>query len=363
MNSAGNDVLGMDTPHRSGTYAGAILRYLLVAGLALLAFVVLLEPDVGFVAPPAARLLFWALQIAAGLLILQSMLYLLSRLLGASRMPSWALVLLSAILGAAVLAPVYWLIGEGLMEGLLGYPRQLDEISIDYDGPLVGRLLLEEYVDIVGPVTAAWALICLPRLNRLVPPLLHPNDREPVVVPRHATLAPEVVDAAPHGGGSEPEPQVQAAPPVDAGCVQPTSATEYPEPAAGEAPDVAEAARPKWSHRLPSELGDDVIAVASELQYLRVWTPRGCALILGALADVEAESGPEGLRVHRSWWIGCRHVISVRRTASGAVCVMSDGRQVPVSRRRRAEVLARFGDGAQYVASRTSEAVPNADLH
>jgi hypothetical protein len=61
--------------------------------------------------------------------------------------------------------------------------------------------------------------------------------------------------------------------------------------------------------------------------------------------------------------VACEHVVSVRRTAAGTVCLMSDGRQVPVSRRRRAEVLARFGDGAQYRVSGPSKAVADADLH
>jgi DNA-binding LytR/AlgR family response regulator len=65
--------------------------------------------------------------------------------------------------------------------------------------------------------------------------------------------------------------------------------------------------------------------------------------------------------VHRSWWVRARHVRSVRRTATGAVCVMSDGRNVPVSRRRKAEVLARFGDGATY-ARATSESITQTDL-
>jgi DNA-binding LytR/AlgR family response regulator len=111
------------------------------------------------------------------------------------------------------------------------------------------------------------------------------------------------------------------------------------------------------------ELGSDVIAVASELQYLRVWTPRGCALILGALADVESEGADSGLRVHRSWWVCREHVVSVRRTAAGTVCVMSDGRKVPVSRRRSAEVLARFGDGAQFRVEKRSETVAHTNLN
>ena len=86
-------------------------------------------------------------------------------------------------------------------------------------------------------------------------------------------------------------------------------------------------------------------------------------LILGALADVESEGAAHGLRVHRSWWVAFEHVISVRRTPAGAVCLMSDGREVPVSRRRRAEVLARFGDGARYRVAGESKVVPHPDLH
>jgi DNA-binding LytR/AlgR family response regulator len=70
-----------------------------------------------------------------------------------------------------------------------------------------------------------------------------------------------------------------------------------------------------------------------------------------------------GLRVHRSWWVAREHVISVRRSVAGAVCLMSDGREVLVSRRRRGEVLARFGDGARYRGGVASEVVPQADLH
>lgn len=138
--------------------------------------------------------------------------------------------------------------------------------------------------------------------------------------------------------------------------------SERPRQATADGSAARAPARPAWFDRLPTELGTNVIAVASELQYLRVWTPRGCALILGALADVESEGGSQGLRVHRSWWVACDHVVSVRRTATGAVCVMSDGRQVPVSRRRRAEVLARFGDGAHYRVAGASEAVAHTDL-
>lgn len=347
-------------PTPSGANAGGILRYLSIVGLAFLGLMLTLEPDVGFAAPPVARLLFWTLQIGVGLAVLQSLLYLLTRRYGASRVPSWSLVLLSGVLGAVVLAPVYWLIGEGLMEQWFGYPARPDEEGGDLIGITLSNPLLEEYVDIVGPVTTAWALICLPRLHWLVPPLLHGRTQPTVAAPRPAVRSTEddVIPGAPAAQSDLPAPGHPGSAPL-MGSTAPTRSSGPGTAAA--APSTSP--RATWCERLPAELGADVIAVASELQYLRVWTPRGCALILGALVDVESEGGAHGLRVHRSWWVACEHVVSVRRTAAGTVCLMSDGRQVPVSRRRRAEVLARFGDGAQYRVSGPSKAVADADLH
>lgn len=316
---------------RSGN-TESILRYLTIVGLVFLALMLTLKPDVGFTAPLAIRLLFWILQIASGLFILQLVLHLLRCRFGASRAPSWSLVLLSGLLGSVLLAPIYWLIGEGLVEGWLGYPAKQDDESADLFGMTTANPLIQEYFDIVGPVSAAWTLICLPRLHWLMPPLL--NER---------IVTPEVLRAAP-----EPSPTAHDPPSVQSMASASEKSTQT-----GMA----------WIKRLPAELGTDVIAVTSELQYLRVWTPRGCALILGALADIESETVAKGLRVHRSWWVAAEHVVSVRRTTTGAVCLMSDGREVPVSRRRRSEVLARFGGGAQYHVGSASKAVPDSELN
>lgn len=341
---------------------GTTRRYLTVAGLALLALMMSLEADVGFDAPPAARLVFWSLQIAIGLAVLQTLLYALSRKLGATRVPSLALVLASGVLGAAVLAPIYWLIGEGLMQQVLGYPARPDDDLNDLLGTSLASQLLGEYFDIVGPVTTSWALICLPRLHWLVPPLLHraAGDQE---LAQEGTTPPMASDGITAGSTKATAPGLPTGQ-VNEPLVRPVQETSAPTGPAHDGPAIpaGHGAKPAWRERLPKELGEDVIAVASELQYLRVWTPRGCALILGALADVELEGVERGLRVHRSWWVASRHVRSVRRTATGAVCLMSDGREVPVSRRKRADVLARFGDGVQYRAREDSEGVADADL-
>lgn len=271
-----------------------------------------LQPDVGFRAPLPWMALFWALQISVGLTVLQLVSRTLTRAFGAGRLPIWLLVIGSGVLGSVLLAPLYWLIGEGMMQRLLGFYDRGDD---DGTGDTAwGGSLLAEYLDIVGPVTAAWALISLPRLDGLVPPMLGPTDR----------VAMPVADVA-------PQPSERAEPPVR------------------EAPSVTVLAdTPAWRRRLPPALGDDLIAVASELQYLRVWTARGCALVQGALQEVEEGEGDRGMRVHRSWWVDARHVLQVRSTADRTVCELSDGRVVPVSRRRKAQVIARFGDAARY---------------
>jgi hypothetical protein len=271
--------------------ASSIARYLSGAGLALWALVMALAPDVGIDAPWVWMAVFWVLQIGVGLTVLQLVLYLLSRTDNVVRWPLWLLVIVSGVLGSVVLAPLYWLIGEGLMLQTLGFAATNDD---DLDAKLVFGLtaVVHEFVDIVAPVTTAWIVVSWPRLQGLIPPLVS-ND-------------PASDDAPP--GSSIVEDEL--------------------------------AAVTSWRAAIPRELGDDLIAVKSELQYLRVFTARGSALILGALQEIEDAEGQTGMRVHRSWWVHAQHIHAVRKKGDAAVCVLSDGREVPVSRRRKADVLA-----------------------
>ena len=274
--------------------------YLCGTGAALWALIMVLRPDPGFTAGWPWLAMFWALQIGIGIAVLQGTLLLMWRLPKSAKWPLWLLVIVSGVLGSLVLAPLYWLIGEGLMQQALGFPATIDDDDV---APQLGfglAALVKEFSDIVGPVTAAWLLISWPRLYSQTLPLV-------------------------------------AAPPAVA-----------PDQALQPAPMLEENPSPAWRAALPRELGDDLIAVSSELQYLRVWTTRGNALVLGSLQDVEDGEGAGGMRVHRSWWVSARHVRRIRRSGDAASCELSDGREVPVSRRRKAEVLARFGDGARY---------------
>ena len=293
----------------------SIVRYLSVTGLSLWALVMALAPDPGFNAPWYWISLFWAMQIAVGLTVLQTTLYLLSRADPQGRMPLWSLVAVSGFCGAAVLTPIYWLIGEGLMQQVLGFSETIDFDELRNAEQTFGwTVLVDEWLEISGPVIAAWALISWPRLQGLLPPLVQNINR------------------------SVDEPLV----------------------ALSQEPKVVEASIRNWRAALPTELGDDVIAVKSELQYLRVWTTRGAALVLGSLQEVEDEEGSAGMRVHRSWWVHARHVRSVGRRGEAAICELSDGREVPISRRRKADAVARFGDRARYQEMPTASKSPQA---
>jgi hypothetical protein len=298
----------------SPTGIRSIVSYLGGAGVALLALVLALEPDVGFTAPFVWMAIFWALQIGVGLAALQCVLFLITRVDRVQQLPLWIVVIASGIAGSIFLSPIYWLIGEGLMEQVLGFPVRVDadgavEVSVTFGIPAI----LDEFVDIVGPVTAAWALISWPRLQRLVPPLLN----------------------TPLTTSAESDPLI----------------TSLPEQAGA-------LLKPAWRAALPSELGGELIAVGSELQYLRVWTTRGSALVLGALQQVEESEGPDGIRTHRSWWVNARYIIRVRGKGDGAVCELSNGLEVPVSRRRKADLLERFGSSASYNSAAVAIASP-----
>jgi hypothetical protein len=280
-----------------------IARYLGGTGLALWALVMALTPDAGFMAPWLWMALFWALQIGVGLAILQTMLYLISRVDSKGRMPLWSLVAMSGLCGSVVLAPIYWLIGEGFMQQVMGFSETIDTDELhSFEQTFGWTVLLDEWLEISGPIIASWALISWPRLQGLLPPLVQNINSS-----------------------------------VDEQLI-----------ALSQEPKVVEVSVRHWRTALPTELGDDVIAVKSELQYLRVWTTRGAALVLGSLQEVEDEEGSAGMRVHRSWWVHARHVRTVGRRGEAAICELSDGREVPISRRRKADAVARFGDRARY---------------
>ncbi|TCM84398.1 LytTR family DNA-binding domain-containing protein [Rhodovulum steppense] len=93
--------------------------------------------------------------------------------------------------------------------------------------------------------------------------------------------------------------------------------------------------------RLPAERRGAVIRLSSSDHYVQVVTERGTTQILIRFADAIAElRAVEGLRVHRSHWVALDAVTGTRRAEGRLFLTLSDGTELPVSRRHRAEVEA-----------------------
>lgn len=93
-------------------------------------------------------------------------------------------------------------------------------------------------------------------------------------------------------------------------------------------------APPALRAKLPPRLARArLIAVEAEDHYLRIRTDAGSALVLMRLGDaLEALSGTDGFRTHRSWWVARTAVEAARWKGGRGQLILSDGSAAPVSR-------------------------------
>ena len=95
---------------------------------------------------------------------------------------------------------------------------------------------------------------------------------------------------------------------------------------------------------VPHSLGNDIIRVHAQDHYVEVVTTNGSALLTEQFGDCVEKLGQlDGLQCHRSHWVSLAHVESVARSGSAYICTLSNGDEVPVSRRRYAELKDRMG--------------------
>lgn len=255
--------------------------YLLAVGVVLFGAFLTLGSDLGLEGSFLVIGLVWALHLSLGLTILRVSVIGLSRSRLTARWGDPALLVAAGLVTSALLAPLAFVIDQYL----LGLGVMTD------DEPLVAPLqwpigILEEWTHVVGPTLLISLLLGFPawwsrqRTSKKVSDV-------PVV--------------------SEPATLTES-------CLQ----------------------------RLPPALGSDLIAAQSELQYVRVYTTRGDALILGALKDI-AEQREDGQFVHRTWWVCDKHVRTFRRRGARCLLTLSNGLEVPVSRRRQQALANQFG--------------------
>lgn len=86
---------------------------------------------------------------------------------------------------------------------------------------------------------------------------------------------------------------------------------------------------------LPPALGDDLIRIEAQDHYTRVVTSMGQHLIsLNFSQCVNKVSEWDGVQIHRSHWVKLDRIVDLQRTGSTYLCSLSNGDEVPVSRRR-----------------------------
>ena len=258
--------------------------YLLAVGIVLFGAFLTLGSDLGLEGWILLIGLVWALHVSLGLTILRASVIGLSRWRLTARWADPGLLVAAGLVTSSLLAPISFAIDQSLVSfGVM-----------TNDEPLVDPLhwpigILEEWTHVVGPTLLISLLLGFPAWwsrRRLI---------------EKVSDTPVVSEPAPSSGS----------------CLQ----------------------------RLPPALGCDLIAARSELQYVRVYTTRGDALILGALKDI-AEHCDDGQLVHRTWWISDKHVRTLRRRGSRCLLTLSNGLEVPVSRRRQQALANQFGYSA-----------------
>lgn len=103
---------------------------------------------------------------------------------------------------------------------------------------------------------------------------------------------------------------------------------------------------------VPAALGNDIVRMQSQDHYVEVVTLEGRALIMERFSDcVRQLNQMDGFQCHRSHWISLRHAKSLSRAGSAYLCLMDNGDQVPVSRRRYAKLkhnLSRAAASKRY---------------
>ena len=254
--------------------------FLAAAGVVLALALALLDPDSSRGLPLLQRLIYWFLHVFGALLTVGVTQLLLRPGAPANRPTGWLAVFLAGGLGSLLFVPV-----------ASSFERLFFESAEAFT-------LRDEIREVVPQVLSFWLLLNLPFLLR-------------ISIPEQESLAVEPKASDP----SAAEPMAQE----------------------------DESTSTSLLESLPAALGRHVVAISSELHYLRIYTRQGNALLLGSLSNaIQQEDLPAGVQIHRSHWVVTGEVLALQRRGSALVCQLSTGLELPVSRRKAPEVRKHF---------------------
>lgn len=265
--------------------AVSVKKYFLFSSLALIVVFAWMEPagasGLGF----ARGLVFWTVQISILIPLLIAIQHgvshcvtLKSFALASSAKP-WMQTALSGVVAALLFVPFAY-----LLDVIFGIPDDDASLGLLWS-------LCDEAAGVVVPVTVTWLALNAPWICQL-----DFSQRLPVVATEHLSLQP---------GGS-----LQAA---------------------------AEMSR--FLQELRGRASGDLISISSELHYVRVVTTDSEVMFLYNLKDaIEELPADAGVHIHRSHWVSRSHIKEVTKRQGISECTLSNGRRLPVSRRKYLEV-------------------------
>ena len=298
-NATNNSVLGI----------APLGKTLPIVGIVLVGLFVLMKPEASLGLSFLERLVFWSLQVGIGLAGI-AVVSRLARPRWYGRLPLPATLLLVGLAGAALLAPAYVALEHFL-------PSAEGEMADSFLDRFAERGLVEaimvEFLEVTPLFLAAWFAANLPLLLAKPDTCKNSPDDPP----------------GPDGGRSNPA--------YHAG--------------AGEGQNNS--ARAAFVARLPRAIGQNIVAISSDMHYLHVYTTLGRCMVLGALRDAAEALRDDGILVHRSHWVAHDHVKRLGRKDANWYCEMSNGIRIPVSRRNRNVVADWYGRADNVVTLST----------
>jgi hypothetical protein len=95
----------------------------------------------------------------------------------------------------------------------------------------------------------------------------------------------------------------------------------------------------RFIQELTTRASGDIISISSELHYLRVTTTDSEVMFLYNLKDaIDELPAGLGIQIHRSHWVSMEHVTKLSKRNGATECLLSNGKSLPVSRRKYSEV-------------------------
>jgi hypothetical protein len=270
----------IERKHWFDSTAVSVEQYFFFSSLALVVLFAWMEPSgaagIGF----AKGLVFWSIQISILIPLLIAVQHLASHYvtLKTPQTP-WIQTALSGVLAALLFVPLAY-----FLDTLFAIPNNESSLGIVHG-------LLDEASGVVVPVTVTWLALNAPWILQLD-------------------------FSKKHVGRAIQEPAAHEA--------NPPKHVEQPT---------------RFLQELQSRTSGDLISISSELHYVRVVTTDDEVMFLYNLKDaIEELPSNAGVQIHRSHWVSKEHVRELTKRNGNSECTLSNGKSLPVSRRKYSEL-------------------------